>query len=145
VEGDDMNKRHKLNILLVVLLIIFLACSNSDSNSNNEFSIFNDGVEETLDAIITELSPSETEEATDRSEAASTPIPTKEVAQPTQPPVIPESVTHDCVSDNTQRDLAVLVRGIDGDTIEVVVNGETKWILSRYFDLKWPENRKENH
>lgn len=43
-----------------------------------------------------------------------------------------------CVPQNTQRDQAQLIRVIDGDTIEVVVNGETRKV--RYIGMDTPEN-----
>ncbi len=42
-----------------------------------------------------------------------------------------------------------IIRRINPRIVRVVALGvpawETKWILSRHFDLKWPENWKENH
>ena len=43
-----------------------------------------------------------------------------------------------CVPQNTQRDQAQLIRVIDGDTIEVAVNGETRKV--RYIGMDTPEN-----
>jgi micrococcal nuclease len=49
--------------------------------------------------------------------------------------------TYDCVPQNTHRDLAELVRVIDGDTIEVVVNGETRKV--RYIGMDTPEREDD--
>jgi endonuclease YncB( thermonuclease family) len=61
-----------------------------------------------------------------------------QASQPTQPPIVPAVASHDCVPDSTQRDLAQLVRVIDGDTIDVVVNGQIQRV--RYIGMDTPEN-----
>lgn len=62
-----------------------------------------------------------------------------QACQATSVPQGPDATrpTFDCVPQNTQRDLAELVRVIDGDTIEVVVNGQTKRV--RYIGMDTPE------
>lgn len=58
-------------------------------------------------------------------------------------PTGPNNPVHNfsCVPQNTQRDLAELVRVIDGDTIEVVVNGETRRV--RYIGMDTPEREDD--
>lgn len=148
-----MNNRNELKILLVVLVISILACANSDSNTNtqtniqsannnavsvpdNEPGFVNFESTATVEALLTNAALAQTQ-ASEALQATSTPIPTK--AQASQPTIIVlEVADHDCVPDNTQRDLAILVRVIDGDTIEVVVNGQTQRV--RYIGMDTPES-----
>ena len=87
------------------------------------------GQTQTIEALFTETVPSQTEAV------AENPIPTDTLApSATIPPLTTDFY---CLPINTQRDLAQVVRVIDGDTIEVIVNGSTQKV--RYIGMDTPE------
>ncbi|MBN2043592.1 MAG: lamin tail domain-containing protein [Anaerolineales bacterium] len=61
------------------------------------------------------------------------PVPTKAPVPPTQPP----PTTFNCIPQNTQRQTAELVAVIDGDTIDVRIDGQVQRV--RYIGVDTPE------
>jgi micrococcal nuclease len=87
------------------------------------------GQTQTIEALLTQTVLAQTEAVADN------PIPTNTIApSATIPPI---TAGFYCVPINTQRDLAQVVRVIDGDTIEVIVNGSTQRV--RYIGMDTPE------
>jgi micrococcal nuclease len=161
-EGN-MNSKHKPPILLMisVLVLAISACQSADNTNLNSpmenlikdenfvetavqillitdtYAAEKAGQTQTTGSLLYESTLAQTVTAAPSDTAFPTNKPIPSVTQSPTATIPPVTAGFYCVPVNTQRDLAEVVKVIDGDTIEVDLNGTTQRV--RYIGIDSPE------